>query len=134
MKTLYCVVILAFAAPVACPAPALAAGESGGSDTPVSSDTEEDEGVDQFTLQGRVIGQSGRPVAGASVLPQSRDRPAPRIPEIAVTTNESGAYRWTLPAGRWTVTVYTLDGNEASDTATTRKGEVARLDFVIPGE
>lgn len=82
-------------------------------------------------VTGRVLTPSGRPVAAASVLVGSLDRPAPAVPEMAVMTGPDGRYAWDLPSGNWEVTVFTLGGNQATKTVAVSKSEQAVLNFTI---
>ncbi len=53
--------------------------------------------------------EDGRPVTAALVTPTSLDTPSKAIPEVAVITDDEGAYSWVLPAGRYRIAV-TADG------------------------
>ena len=56
---------------------------------------------DQGVVEGVVRGADGSTVAGALVVPVPLDDPAPAIPELAVVTDDAGAYTWNLPDGRY---------------------------------
>ena len=106
---------------------------TGGDDVAVSSDvpasasaTTQARGVD-----GKVTDEAGRPVTAALVTPTSLDTPSKAIPEVAVFTDDEGAYSWVLPAGRYRITV-TADGyHEASGETDVPAGGRATLDLQL---
>jgi hypothetical protein len=82
-------------------------------------------------IAGRVLMPSGQPVADASVLVRSLDRPAPIVPDMAVMTGPDGRFVWNVPAGNWEVSVFTLGGNQATKTITVGLSGQAVLNFII---
>jgi hypothetical protein len=60
---------------------------------------------------GVVRTASGEALRGVVVLAQSLDKPAPAIPDIAVTTNAAGSYFWSLRAGNYELT-FLLNGQK----------------------
>jgi len=82
-------------------------------------------------VTGRVINDSGQPVARALVQPRSLDANSPAIPEIAVFSDSNGQYAWRLSPGRYELTV-TIDGFEPiTMPAVVSSSQVTNLDFTL---
>lgn len=82
-------------------------------------------------VSGRVVDAAGQPIAGVLVVPQSTDSPPQALPEIAVMTNEQGAYQWSLPTGAYTLT-FTAEGyTETSEPVTVVQGQPVTLDVTL---
>ncbi|WP_329108824.1 carboxypeptidase-like regulatory domain-containing protein [Micromonospora sp. NBC_01699] len=125
----------------ACAQPADAPGAAGGpgGDSPISaSDPPADSGqaTNRGTVTGRVRAADGSPLAGVAVHPKSLDNPANAIPELLVTTDEAGTFRWTLAPGRYEFQAQppagsTITGRAAPQTATVTLGQTATVDFTL---
>jgi hypothetical protein len=62
-------------------------------------------------VSGVVRTASGQALRGVVVLAQSLDKPAPAIPDIAVTTDAAGNYFWSLRSGNYELT-FLLNGQK----------------------
>ena len=82
-------------------------------------------------IEGTVTAADGTPVAGASVLAESLDQPAQRIPEIAILTDESGRYLWPLSPGRYRISISAEGHPPSADTATVEAGQRTTLSFTL---
>jgi hypothetical protein len=108
-----------------------------GPDTPVSHEpggSNSGGGSNQdTTVTGRVRDTAGKPVVGAAVVPQSKDVPPQPIPELAALTDDTGAYRWTLPPGKYIITAH-HDRYPAATSApvTIGLGQTVVADIVMP--
>ena len=71
--------------------------------------------TDQGRVEGVVRGADGSTLADVLVVPVPLDEPAPAIPELAVVTDDSGAYTWSLPGGRYELRA-TKDGTAVGST------------------
>jgi hypothetical protein len=82
------------------------------------------------TVSGTVRTADGRPLAGASVLPRSLDHPAQPVPEMVVVTDRQGTFSWSLPPGRYELTVHDAAGTRlAAKEVTVVAGRTATLDW-----
>ncbi|APU12319.1 MULTISPECIES: hypothetical protein [Actinoalloteichus] len=98
---------------------------SGGSDSgarPVSdTDTDTGSGVrTSATFQGRVETTTGAAVPGCLIVPTAVDG-ATEIPEMAVISDDEGAFTWTLPAGAYTFST-TCDSETNPDALAAHDG------------
>ena len=98
-------------------------GDRNGGDAPTGAVT--------GALVGRVTDEAGRPVQRAFVEPTSLDTPAAAVPEIAVFTDESGRYRWTLEPGRYEVATRADGYRRAVEEVEVRGGTETTLDFTL---
>ncbi|MEV4628074.1 carboxypeptidase-like regulatory domain-containing protein [Micromonospora sp. NPDC049523] len=123
----------------ACAQPGEAPGAAGGpgGDSPISAaDRAGDSGraTNRGTVTGRVLAADGSPVAGVAVAPKSLDDPARAIPELVVTTDETGTFRWSLEPGRYEFQAQpaagaAVSGRAAPQTATVTVGQTATVDL-----
>ena len=106
-------------------------GAGGGGDEPRSSD-DPSTGTGLVTgVSGTVRSAGGAPVTGALVVPVSADQPPQAVPEMAVMTDASGGYVWSLRPGAYDVTV-TAEGHEpATRHVVVSDGQTAPLDFEL---
>lgn len=108
-----------------------------GPDTPVSNTSDQGNSGggnrQAATVTGRVLDPAGQPVVGAVVVPQSKDTPPQALPELAALTDDTGAYRWTLPPGRYTLTAhYEHNTPTISAPLTIGPGQALVVDLVMP--
>ncbi|CAA9263367.1 MAG: hypothetical protein AVDCRST_MAG41-2471 [uncultured Corynebacteriales bacterium] len=81
-------------------------------------------------VAGVVRTADGRPLGGALVVPRSLDTPAEPIPELAVVTDRAGGYRWTLPPGRYELSVRLGERRPVpARTVTVEAGRTATVDW-----
>ncbi|WBB80125.1 carboxypeptidase-like regulatory domain-containing protein [Micromonospora sp. WMMD882] len=66
--------------------------------------------ADRGVVTGRVRTLTGGPVVDAAVAVRSLDTPPVPVPELVVTTDEAGWFRWLLTPGRYELTVTPTDG------------------------
>lgn len=85
-------------------------------------------------VSGKVSSATYGPIVGAGVVPKSLDDPPAAVPELWVSTDQDGGYEWSLPPGRYALTVR-VDGYKP-DTQETKvgNGEVVTLDFFLEAE
>ena len=74
---------------------------------------------------------TGAPVAGALVVPSSVDPDGPAVPEIAVRTDGQGRYTWSLPPGRWEISVRADGFADARGAVRVEPGKLATLDLEL---
>ena len=104
-------------------------------DQPVSSDDRSSSESDRSAVMGTVAGvvttSAGQPLGGAAVRPRSLDVPSPPIPELAVSSDPAGRYRWRLRPGRYELAV--SDGDRTVEQpVTVTAGQTTSLNFVLP--
>ncbi|HZN17232.1 MAG TPA: carboxypeptidase-like regulatory domain-containing protein [Micromonosporaceae bacterium] len=112
------------------------AGLAACSETPVSSDDPAPGGgaATHGTVAGTVRTATGTAVSGATVLPKSVDDPANPVPEMLVATDASGRYEWSLPPGRYELTVQPpggAAGSPVTQPVTVTAGATTTLDFTL---
>jgi hypothetical protein len=56
-------------------------------------------------VEGVITDATGKPVAGAVVMPKSAEIPPQSVPEKAVFTDQQGHYKWILAPGKYTFSV-----------------------------
>ncbi len=96
-------------------------------DRPVSSEdpTPAPAGVDSMGTVTGVVTVDGRPAVDVPVVPHSLDDPSPAVPELPVSSDSAGRYRWRLPPGRYVLRA----GGVTSDPVTVTAGGHARVDL-----
>jgi hypothetical protein len=110
---------------------AVAADEN---DRSVSSDQDMGQAVARQGVRGRVIAADGRPLRDVFVQATSLDRPAPAIPDIAITTDQAGNYFWALLPGRYSLTFFHQGRRLTSRDVGVRRNEVTPLDVRLPAQ
>lgn len=105
-------------------------------ETPVSSNDPTPGGgaPTRGTVAGMVRTATGAAVSGATVLPKSVDDPANPVPEMLVVTDASGRYAWSLPPGRYELTVQPPEGaagGPVTQPVTVVAGATTTLDFTL---
>lgn len=103
-------------------------------DQPVTSAASNDPAASEGPregIEGTVTAADGTPVAEAFVQAESLDRPAQRIPELAIVTDGNGRYLWPLSPGRYRISVSAEGHPPASDTATVETGRRTTLSFTL---
>ena len=80
---------------------------------------------------GRVATRDGQAIAGAMIVPTPRSRDAPPIPEIAITTDGDGQYRWHLQPGPYQISVIYHGFTEQTLNVEVRKNQVSTLNFIL---
>lgn len=103
-------------------------------DQPVSSDDRSSPEAGRNAVMGTVAGvvttSVGQPVVGAAVRPRSLDVPSPPIPELAVSSDSTGRYRWRLWPGRYELAV--SEGDSAVEqSVTVTAGQTTTLNIVL---
>ena len=98
-----------------------AAGQAGPPDRPISSDDAGETSSIRQGVQGRVTSESGQAIVGVLVQARSMQRPSLPVPDIAVVTDRTGGYQWSLRPGRYEF-AFILDGQRLL----TRQADVAR--------
>jgi hypothetical protein len=113
-------------------APVEQPNQPGGLDTSVSGEPGARGGPAQGNVvTGHVTDATGKPIAGAIIVPQSTDSPPQAVPEIGVFTDEQGRYQWHLPPGHYTLTIRS-DGYAAqTKPITVVQGQPATLDVTL---
>jgi Carboxypeptidase regulatory-like domain len=111
----------------ACAAGTSASGGGGEGDRPVSSAKDRDRAGD-VGLVGRVTTPEGSPVTGALIVPRSLE--GKPVPELAVTTDDSGRYGWPLGPGRYEITA-SARGYRPTTQGVTVTEEKTTLDLVL---
>ncbi|MFK3980721.1 carboxypeptidase-like regulatory domain-containing protein [Micromonospora sp. NPDC050397] len=113
------------------------AGGPGG-DSPVSASSQPaDPGnsTNRGTVTGRVTNADGAAVPGVVVQPKSLDDPARAIPELVVTTDDKGVFRWVLEPGRYEFRTQPSGSDPGSrtqpGTATVTAGQTATVDLTL---
>lgn len=112
------------------------AGLAACAETPVSSDDPSPGGgvPTSGTVDGTVRTATGAAVSGATVVPKSVDDPANPVPEMLVVTDASGRYAWSLPPGRYELTVQPppgAAGGPVTRPVTVVAGATTTLDFTL---
>jgi len=83
-------------------------------------------------IVGRVIDASARPVVGASIIPESMDKPQKQIPEILIITDADGRYMWlSLAPGHYRFTVVIKGHKPVTLPAQVKRGALTTLDFIL---
>jgi hypothetical protein len=107
-----------------------------GPDTPVSHEPgQSNSGVHNSrlaTVTGRVRDAAGKLRVGVAVVPQSKDTPPQAIPEMAALTDDTAAYRWSLPPGTYTLTAHDGSTSATSAPVTIGPGQTAVVDITMP--
>jgi hypothetical protein len=103
--------------PVGAPAPATGSPDQPVSDRPdepddddTSPDMDDDLPGNRGVVSGRVRTPTGAAVVNAAVRVRSLDTPPVPVPELVVTTDEDGYFRWQLAPGRYEVSVAPANG------------------------
>jgi hypothetical protein len=82
-------------------------------------------------VRGRIVDNSGRPIARALVVPRSLDKNSPPIPEIAVFSDATGQYAWPLSPGRYELSVTTDAYQAATVSAVVNSSQVTTVDITL---
>jgi hypothetical protein len=82
-------------------------------------------------IAGKITDSDGRPVAGASVQPESLDEPSTPIPEIAIVSESDGRYAWRLAPGTYEISVSAEGYRGIAKKATVKAGQQVTLDFKL---
>ncbi|GLY20468.1 carboxypeptidase-like regulatory domain-containing protein [Micromonospora sp. NBRC 101691] len=83
-------------------------------------------------VSGRVRTPTGAPVVNATIRVRSLDTPPVPVPELVVTTDDDGYFRWRLAPGRYEVTVVSADGApRVTTTADVRVGRESTLHLTV---
>lgn len=112
------------------------AGLAACGETPVSSDDPLPSGgaPARGIVSGTVKSPNGTAVSGAMVVPKSIDTPPNPVPEMAVVTDASGGYQWSLPPGRYELTVQPSGSAAAgpvTQPVTVVAGSTTTLNFTL---
>ncbi|MFI6822493.1 carboxypeptidase-like regulatory domain-containing protein [Micromonospora sp. NPDC050187] len=99
------------------PPPATGTPDRPVSDRPDKPDDDTDSDADddlppgnRGVVTGRVRTPSGAPVVDATVRVRSLDTPPVPVPELVVTSDDDGYFRWQLAPGRYEVSVVPANG------------------------
>lgn len=118
---------------LAAPLVGAAVARDWGPDSPVSdSDAPAPDPIQSTHVVGTVTGADGAPAARVQVHVEPLGG-APAVPDIAVITDESGAYRWTLPPGQYRLSPL-APGNVAQAVEVTVQPGVTRVDLQLQTE
>ncbi|OZV81082.1 hypothetical protein CA850_13165 [Micromonospora echinospora] len=84
-------------------------------------------------VSGRVRTPTGAPVVNATVRVRSLDTPPVPVPELVVTTDDDGYFRWQLAPGRYEVSVVPADGASpvAAPAVEVRAGAQRRVEITV---
>ncbi|BCL12819.1 carboxypeptidase-like regulatory domain-containing protein [Micromonospora sagamiensis] len=128
------------AGPVDTPAPATGSPSQPVSDRPDEPDDDtrpeaddDDRPGRRGVVSGRVRTPSGAPVVDAVIRVRSLDTPPVPVPEVVVTTDEDGYFRWQLAPGRYEVDVVPADGSPpvTAPAVDVRSGAQRRVDITV---
>ncbi|HYO83925.1 MAG TPA: carboxypeptidase-like regulatory domain-containing protein [Bryobacteraceae bacterium] len=82
-------------------------------------------------VAGRVTDTFGTPVTDAVVEARSLETPSIAVPEIAILTDANGHYVWTLPPGKYEISISAAGFRRAAKEAVVAARLQTRLDFVL---
>lgn len=90
--------------------------------------------ADRGTVRGQVRTADGSPVVDAVVQVRSLDDPPRLVPELAVTTDQDGHYRWLLRPGRYELSVAPSPGAApvTSPAVEVDAGQTLTVDLSVP--
>ncbi|SCL19062.1 Carboxypeptidase regulatory-like domain-containing protein [Micromonospora pallida] len=125
--------------PTGTPAPATGSPNQPVSDRPnepdddPSPDLDDDLPGNRGVVSGRVRTPSGAAVVGAAVRVRSLDTPPVPVPELVVTTDDDGYFRWQLAPGRYEVSVAPADGSApiTASAVDVRAGAERTIDITV---
>ena len=105
---------------------------SAGQDEPIRHDpgsgepTTAEEGV-----AGRVTDTFSNPISDAIVEARSLENPSIAVPEIAILTDANGHYVWTLPPGKYEISISAAGFRQVAKEAVVTAQRQTRLDFTL---
>jgi hypothetical protein len=83
------------------------------------------------TIVGKVTAPDGSLIAGARVVPSSANVP---VPEVLITSNDQGQYRWSLPAGQYELQVIKEGYQTVKQQVSLKPGDNLQLNFVLQAQ
>jgi Carboxypeptidase regulatory-like domain len=109
-----------------------ASAAPGGMDSPVQGQPGQPGGpAVGSVVEGVVTDASGKPVVGASVVPQSVDTPPQAVPELGVFTNEQGHFSWSLQPGKYVFAINANGVTTTTEPVTVSKDQPAKVNVTL---